>query len=48
MKRSFWNRYGAAIILGSILVLFAGLMAYGNATEEVPQGDDKPMTAPRQ
>ncbi|MGY4397317.1 uncharacterized membrane protein YidH (DUF202 family) [Sphingomonas sp. UYAg733] len=45
MKRGFWNRFGSAIILGSILVLFAGLMIYGNATEEIERGNDRPMTA---
>ncbi len=44
MKRSFWDRFGAAIILGSILALFAGLMIYGNATEEIERGNDRPMT----
>jgi hypothetical protein len=45
MKRSFWDRYGAAIILGSILLLFAGLMAYATATEEVEQGYARGMGA---
>ncbi len=48
MKRSFWDRYGAVIILGSILVLFAGLMIYGSATQEIERGNDRPMRAPRQ
>ncbi|QNQ08286.1 hypothetical protein [Sphingomonas alpina] len=43
MKPSFWQRFGTAIVLGSLLLLFVGLMIYGNATEEIQQGNDKPM-----
>ncbi|MES2055161.1 MAG: hypothetical protein V4564_04405 [Pseudomonadota bacterium] len=43
MTPSFWQRFGTAIVLGSLILLFAGLMVYASATEEIDQGNDKPM-----
>jgi hypothetical protein len=48
MKRSFWDRYGPVIVLGGILALLVGLLIYGNATQEIEQGYDRPMGGPRQ
>jgi hypothetical protein len=47
MKPSFWQRFGTVIVLGGLILLFVGLMVYGNATEEIEQGNDKFMGVPQ-
>ncbi|WP_152616449.1 hypothetical protein [Sphingomonas sp. ERG5] len=37
---SFWQCFGTAIVLESLILLFAGSMVYASVTEEIDQGSD--------